>query len=117
MAKYVDFDDAENVVYNEQAISNSIKNILTTVKGSIPGKPQFGTNLGNYLFNNLDHITKSLMIRTIKEALNKFEPRITVTEVNVENVPEYNRVNIEVKYTYVDSGLTIAEVSTIPINV
>lgn len=117
MAKYVDYNTPEEVAYNDDAIDNSIHNILTTVKGSIPGKPTFGSNLSEYLFSNMDHITLSLISSSVKDTLNKFEPRIIVTSSSVEQVPEYNRINITVNYKYVDTGLDVHSSTTIPLSV
>lgn len=109
MALYNDYRTATTTSTDAAAINNSIKNILLTRKGSVPGKPTFGSNLDDVLFNQLDHITKSLLEDQIVEALTQWEKRILVTNVLVQDVPEYNKLIATISYKYRDKGLDINE--------
>ncbi len=109
MALYNDYRTATTTSTDAAAINNSIKNILLTRKGSVPGKPTFGSNLDDVLFNQLDHITKSLLEDQILEALTQWEKRILVTNVLVQDVPEYNKLIATISYKYRDKGLDINE--------
>jgi phage baseplate assembly protein W len=109
MALYNDYRTAATTSTDAAAINNSIKNILLTRKGSVPGKPTFGSNLDDVLFNQLDHITKSLLEDQIVEALTQWEKRILVTNVLVQDVPEYNKLIATISYKYRDKGLDINE--------
>ena len=59
------------------AIKNSIKNILMTPRGSLPGKPRFGSDLYKIIFSQLDSISETIAKSFVIEALNEFEDRIT----------------------------------------
>jgi phage baseplate assembly protein W len=109
MALYNDYRTPATTATDAAAINNSIKNILLTRKGSVPGKPTFGSNLDDVLFNQLDHITKSLLEDQIVEALTQWEKRILVTNVLVQDVPEYNKLIATISYKYRDKGLDINE--------
>lgn len=109
MALYVDYSDMESTVTDVKAINNAIKNILLTRKGSLPGKPTFGSDLYKVIFAPLDHITKSLMERYITEALRYWETRIRVIGVEIKDVPEYNKLIATIKYQYRDKGLDVNE--------
>lgn len=109
MALYNDYRTASSTSTDAAAINNSIKNILMTRRGSMPGKPTFGSNLDDVLFNQLDHITKSLLEDQILEALTQWEPRILVTNVLVQEVPEYNKLIATISYKYRDKGLDVNE--------
>lgn len=109
MAIYTDLRSVTVTSTDAAAINNSIKNILLTRRGSMPGKPTFGSNLDDVLFNQLDHITKSLLEDQILEALTQWEPRILVTNVFVEEVPEYNKLVATISYKYRDKGLDVNE--------
>ena len=63
------------------AIDNSIKNIISTRKGELPGEPDFGTDLPGALFEELDDITFQLIEEIILEELDRLEPRIQVQNV------------------------------------
>jgi len=109
MALYTDYRRANTTVTDASAINNAIKNILFTRKGSLPGKPTFGSNIDEILFSQMDYVTKDLLSKYIKEALAEWENRITVTNVAVEEVPEYNKVIATISYSYRDSGLDVNE--------
>lgn len=109
MALYTDYRKVETVVTDAAAINNAIRNILFTAKGSLPGKPTFGSRINELIFSQLDAITKDLLKRYIREALVKFERRIVVTSVVVSEAPEYNRIIASINYMYRDRGLAINE--------
>jgi len=109
MPIYTDYRHVNSTVVDAAAINDSIKNILLTRRGSLPGKPTFGARIDEVLFNQLDHVTIGILQTLIKEALAKWEPRISVNNVDVIDVPEFNRVVATIHYNYVDKELNINE--------
>lgn len=109
MAIYTDYRTSSTTVTDAAAINNAIKNILFTRKGSLPGKPTFGSNIDQIVFSQMDFVTIDILKNFIREALNKWEPRIAVTNVDVKEVPEYNKVIATIDYIYRDTGLDINE--------
>lgn len=91
--------DIENV-YEVQAIKNSIKNILSTKIGSVPGRPNFGSNLYLLVFEQLDSMTEDLAKRYTREALARFEDRINVIDVRTSKDEAFNRLIINVVFSY-----------------
>lgn len=91
--------DIENV-YEVQAIKNSIKNILSTKIGSVPGRPNFGSNLYLLVFEQLDSMTEDLAKRYTREALARFEDRINVIDVKTSKDEAFNRLIINVVFSY-----------------
>ncbi len=69
----------------EQHIRESIMQILAIDHGEYLFRPQFGSNLPRRAFDptNLSH----LMVRDIREALVRMEPRIELLDVSVEVGP------------------------------
>lgn len=100
---YKDLSKVGKNVSDLEALSNSIKNILLTRKGSVPGKPRFGSSLYNIVFSHMDHLTESIARNYVEEALSEFEPRVIVREVNFRRVDEFNRLNVEIVFTYRDA--------------
>jgi phage baseplate assembly protein W len=82
----------------EEALKNSIYNILTTQPGSVPGHPEFGTNLGQYLFEQIDPLVSQLIDAEIKYAMSRWEPRVTIVTIDVQDDPDYNRLTIKMNY-------------------
>ena len=70
-------------IKNEVAIKNSLRNLLSTKKGSKPFFPQYGTNLQNHLFNNINAFTKRTIQKEIQDAVRLFEPRVSVENVSL----------------------------------
>lgn len=67
-----------------QAINRSIEIILSTAKGERLMRPDFGTDLHNYLFKPLTEINRARMATEVKSSLAAWEPRIRVLEINVK---------------------------------
>jgi len=78
-----------SIITNEQAVLESVKNILNTEQGERIMRPDFGCSLNKYLFEPLDIVTTTLISKTIRDSVNKFEPRIENLQVIV-NPDEIN---------------------------
>lgn len=108
MAVYTDFklnSDREtlssiSVNEDEVAINNALKNIFSTPLGSLHGKPRFGTRIFQLLFSQMDIATEIALREMIKEEILKFEPRVVLRELKIKNIPEYNKIVVDLYYTY-----------------
>jgi len=104
--KYVDMPskfsklggEEEPLAENENAVNNALMNILTTVKGSVPGHPEFGCGVAKYLFEILDPMIEAMIEAEIKYAVDRWEPRVEIKRVDVKSDPDYNRVIIKLVY-------------------
>ena len=104
--------------YDINAIKNSIFNIFTTIPGQKILNPIFGLNLYFYLFNGISYNNGKMLGETILKGLTRYEPRVTVDNINIttdiENqqytidmilsVPTLNIEELEVKGTLSESG-------------
>ncbi len=86
-------------VYDEESIKNSLKNIFLVQKNELPGKPKFGNPLELELFENFNEFTENTMKEAIKIEVEKYEHRITLDDVIINQLMEYNRIIVELKYT------------------
>lgn len=109
MAIYTDYNTVTTTDVDVEAINNAIRNILLTKKGSLAGKPTFGSNIHLAVFNQLDYITESDLKIYISEALTQWETRILIDEISFDSQPEYNRVVALINYSYKDNGLLLNE--------
>lgn len=105
------------IVTDLEAIKNSIKNILSTIIGSVPGKPNFGSNLHLIVFEQMDSLTEKMAERYTREALAKHEDRISVINVTITKNEAFNRLSIDIQFAYRDNiGRTKVDSATIPFN-
>lgn len=84
-------------VVNEQAVKNSIRQLILTNIGERPCQPYLGSKIQSLLFDIVDQVTTDLLITTITETIQNHEPRCTLEKVDVipnEDQEEY-RVTIE----------------------
>lgn len=61
-------------------LKQSIYVILYTIKGTSPLKPDFGCGLWDYI-DQPYNIATPFVIKAVKDAVNQWEPRVTVTKV------------------------------------
>lgn len=106
---YKDYSFVNKEVTDTAAINNSIRNILLTRKGSVPGRPRFGSDLHRLLFSNMDSTLQNIAKNMIFEALTEFEDRITIESIDIKNVEEYNKVVCSIVYKYSDEFSTLTE--------
>jgi phage baseplate assembly protein W len=105
--RYSDFDldfDAHPVTkdvskkLNENAITQSVRNLLLTSHYERPFKPELGSNLKKFLFEPIDNITTSLIQDAIWYTLTNYEPRIEIQEVVASPNYEENRYDITMSF-------------------
>lgn len=116
MAIYKDIQKVNKDVYDVDAINQSLKNIILTRKGSVPGKPKFGSDIYKILFNPIDHITENILKRYIQEAIQEWEDRVQILEVIVEEIPEYNKVVSTLKYKFLSDKLNQEYTTTVKLS-
>jgi len=71
-------------IVNEVAIKRAISNLINTKIGSKPFRPDYGTRLQDYLFENQDVFTENEIRTHLKEVIEKFEPRVLVSNIEVQ---------------------------------
>ena len=87
-----------NILLNELAISNSIKNLVLTNHYERPFQPEVGSNIRKLLFDNLDAITAANIEREIKETIDNFEPRARVHQVTAVAAPDENGYRMKLEF-------------------
>lgn len=88
---------------NEEAIKESIKNIILTDKGERPFQPNFGCDVRKRLFDNLTPDTLHFIRDDIITAIQNFEPRCILNGVDISGDLNSNILNITVVFTVINS--------------
>ena len=83
---------------NRIALNNSIRNIFTTERGTVPGHPQFGSGVGKFIFSLINPLTSALLKEEILSSISLWEPRIIILDITVNEDSDYNRVVLRMIY-------------------
>lgn len=71
------------LVTREREIGQAIRLILGTARGERPMRPEFGCRIHEHVFGAANSATAGQIAYDVREALERWEPRIDVLEVNV----------------------------------
>jgi len=95
-----------NLVKDVNAIKQSVKNIIMTIRKEKPFNILFGGNPRNSLFENLTTMTEIECKNLLANAIDTFEPRVDLKDIGIEQSKvNPNRINILIVYTIVDIGI------------
>lgn len=100
----------DNDVYKKNdaaAVKQSVKNILLTNYAEKPFVPEFGANLNDFLFNLDTEFDSDLIEESIIQAINDYEPRAQVLNVNVTANGEYHEVIATVTFRVLSTNDTV----------
>jgi len=80
-------------------IDSSIRMILTTAPGERLMRPAFGCKIWELLFEPVNANTLGLMSEAVKEAIGRWEPRVTLDDVRLDTDGQHaGEVMIEIDY-------------------
>ena len=87
-------------------VLQSISDILTTPIGSRIFRPDYGSDLFNLTDKPLNSTTLLKIFAATADALARWEPRISVTNVRAERI-EAGRITVSIDATYLPTGQKI----------
>lgn len=88
----------------ERDIEQAIRIILGTMQGERVMRPEFGCRIHELVFAPHNAATEGLAILYVKQALERWEPRISVAAVDVATDPLHDgALLIEIKYRLKDT--------------
>ena len=84
---------------DETDIEQAIELILATAPGERPMRPEFGCGVHDFVFDSIDANTVGKMELAIRDALDRWEPRVVVetVEFNLDEVAD-GRLIIDIGY-------------------
>ena len=86
------------VIKNEDAIKQSVKNIIFTILGEKPFLPLFGSKLNSALFELDTNFNETKISDEISSVLLNNEPRISNVLVSVSNPSDSHELNVTIQY-------------------
>jgi phage baseplate assembly protein W len=93
------------LVSREEELEQSIEIILSTAPGERPMRPEFGCSIHEHVFASADAATAGRLAYDVRVALERWEPRIDVNDIDVFPDPDdparlYVSVTWSVRGTY-----------------
>ncbi len=89
------------VLKNEEAVKQSVKNLVLTQINERPFNPNFGTNTTSYLFELNTNIAANKLIDEIENVLRVYEPRINLQNITVDVIDDSNKFDVFIEYLIV----------------
>ena len=83
---------------DDNAIKNAIRNLLVSNFSDRPFQRDKGANLRALLFEPADTITEVAMVQNIRKVIRKYEPRVKVLKISVNNQADQNAYRIIVRF-------------------
>ena len=90
---------------NENAIARSIKNIVFTVPGEKFFNENFGSDISEVLFENINDVSAAAIEDQITLSIENYEPRVELIEVKAN--PNYDNNQFDAVVTYKIIGTDI----------
>jgi len=87
-----------NVLKDDNAVKNAVKNLLITNRNERPFQPFLGANLRGLLFEPADALTRIALKENILNVLVNHEPRIIVQDIDIKDLADQNAYRILVKF-------------------
>ena len=94
-------DINENI---EEKLGSEILHVILTQKGTRIRRPDFGTNLVKYIYEQNDNLTWESVENEIKNAVSKSIPSIRIKSISVTQ-EEDNNMYLDISFTY-NTGLS-----------
>ncbi len=87
------------MVDEQASVRQAILLLLSTVQGERVMRPEYGCDVHKLIFSPNDNTTAGLAIHYVKQALDRWEPRIEVTYLDADPNPEEpGRLDIILEY-------------------
>jgi len=109
---------ATSMVDGDESIRQAILMLLSTSPGERLMRPHYGSHLHRLVFAPNDHTTAGLAIHYVRQAVQRWEPRVDIVDVDAEADPLVpSRLNVRLQYRVratLTSGTVDFPVSLIP---
>ena len=94
--------------YDENAIKQSIKNIIMTKNFERPFRSDVGSQISALLFEPITPIMSATIKKTIINTITTYEPRVKLLNVNVLLSPDNNGVYVTIVFAIINTSTPIS---------
>ena len=86
------------ISYDTQAVTRSLRNLLQTRNYERPFNPNLGSTIDSILFEPLSNVSASEIEIEIARVIKNYEPRVTLTNVDVVAQEQYNSYQVTLTF-------------------
>lgn len=83
---------------NVNSVKKSLRNLILTDKYERLFRPDIGCGIRGMLFENMGEDSLIAIKDTIKEVIQKYEPRVSILEIQAIGVPDNNAVTVNIAF-------------------
>ncbi len=92
-------------------IKNDLLQLLLTIPGERVMRDDYGVNLRNIVFEQLDDQSLLLLRSDVSEAINRYEPRVFLNSLDIERDDDNSRINVFVVCRLRDNPSQVLDVN------
>jgi phage baseplate assembly protein W len=90
------------------AVKQAVKTLLLTSPGEKPFQPSFGAGLGDLIFELMDADAEDEITDAVNIAVQNYEPRAKVLNVDVNAAPDQNAIGVTVTFQILSTSEVIS---------
>ena len=94
--------------YDENAIKQSIKNLILTKNFERPFRSDIGSQISSLLFEPITPVLRATIKKTITNTIISYEPRVNLLNVEVLLSPDNNGVYVTIVFSIVNTSTPIS---------
>jgi phage baseplate assembly protein W len=94
--------------YDENAIKQSIKNLIMTKNFERPFRSDIGSQISSLLFEPITPVLRATIKKTITNTIISYEPRVNLLNVEVLLSPDNNGVYVTIVFSIVNTSTPIS---------
>lgn len=98
---------------NEEAVKESIKNLILTNRGERKFQPYLGSDIQGLLFENITPDIILIIEEKVKSLISQYEPRANVIEVVATAAADDNYVDITIVFNVINSETPVTFTTTL----
>lgn len=91
-----------DLIDNEDAVKQSILNILLTNRGERHFNTNFGSDINLLLFENITPQTTTSLVKVIESAIKNYEPRAILLDVTAAPLEEQNAYTVTIVFKVIN---------------
>ena len=89
--------------YNEKAVINAVKNLVSTNFYEKPFQPDYGAGIRGLLFEPVDSVFGASIERKLSEAISNYEPRVAIESITAIPAPDENGYKVIMVFYIINS--------------